>query len=102
MRFYGGDPMTWLSRTPLLVLRAHVVMMHRLKAEESLTAMTEVAMGSGTKKADAAERQLRHWQRAARGGRQRAVAATPAALARVGVGLRRVPGRAKTKGAESV
>jgi hypothetical protein len=87
--------MTWLSRTPIAVVRAMTQMKDRLEAEESLTTATRVSMGSGTmKSADAARRQLRQWQRAAQPSR-RPVKASPAVLAMIGVGIKRVPGAKK-------
>lgn len=40
VRFYGGTPLAWLSETPVAVLRAHVVMLDRMTAEECVRAAT--------------------------------------------------------------
>jgi hypothetical protein len=88
VRFYGGDPMQWLARTPLAVVMAMAEMLPILQAEESLARYAEIATGSGTAGQDGAKRTFNAWKRIAeQGSERRAPKATPTTLALMGVGL---------------
>jgi hypothetical protein len=89
VRFYGGDPMMWLERLPIRIVRDFAEMLPRLQAEESLLTADRVALGAGTLKQDAARELGRRWERAtrdpgARDSRAR-VKLTPGDLAAMGI-----------------
>lgn len=79
--------------TPVAVVRAHVRMMPRLEAEESLLVAQRVALGSGSYKKDDARRLTHRWTNQARGPRisESAAAVNPRELAGMGIGFRRRP-----------
>lgn len=96
MRFYGGDPMTWLSKTPHVVVHAHVQMLARLSAEESIRDVNVqlVANNSGI---DSDDRRalLADWEAEANEGRRpRAARLSPDDLAGMGIGVKVKKGRA--------
>jgi hypothetical protein len=97
MRTYGGDPMRWLDRTPRAIVRAHLRMLPRIEAGESLLTAERVAVGTGSMKGDAGRDLARHWADTARGERQverpRSAKARRAALASAGVGYHTVQTR---------
>lgn len=47
MRFYGGDPMRWLERTPSVVVQACLTMLPRLQAEESIASVNDASIAGG-------------------------------------------------------
>ena len=65
-RFYGVGPSDFIS-LPVGIFMAYVEMMPRLTAEESLTAMRRVAMGSGNMEKDVAKGIVREWRQMAAG-----------------------------------
>jgi hypothetical protein len=73
------------------LLRACVVMLPRLQAEEALLGVTATALGTGSVKSTEARATMDRLQRAADGPRRRAVPASPAQLATMGIGVREVP-----------
>ncbi len=79
--------MTWLEKTPICLVQAHVEMMGRLEAEEALTGVDVVGVGSGAGKSDTRRSRIRSWERAARGS-GRPTAATPDGLKAAGIGMR--------------
>ena len=64
MRFYGGRPSDWAAM-PLRMARACMSAMPRLKAQETLSLMTAVALGTGSMKKVDLERTLREMRRQA-------------------------------------
>lgn len=62
----------WLEDTPIAYLRPACAMMPRLQAEESLRAVSQLAIGTGTAKKSDAKRTQRRWKRQAQGGRRKA------------------------------
>jgi predicted RNase H-like nuclease (RuvC/YqgF family) len=81
--------MAWLAQTPAVVVEAHLVMLDRLQAEESMARTTEVAVGRSLKPGGWIRNQWQAWRR--RSGRvQRAVKPTRDALAAAGIGVREV------------
>jgi hypothetical protein len=76
--------MKWFDM-PLAVIRAFVAMLPRLEAEEALKTAQRVSVGTGATKNGRAV--IRGWERAARGGRSRAVKPTPDQLADLGIGV---------------
>jgi hypothetical protein len=89
--------MTWLAETPRAVVRAHLLMLPRLDAEESLSAAQRVAVGTGSLKGNAGPALIRDWLRVAHRDRPSTRGMSPASLkARgkaVGIGFRKVPRR---------
>ena len=80
--------MTWLAKTPHVVVQAHLEMLNRLKAEEAMGTATATAMGSrGLKPGGWMTRQWRAWRDAATSG-VRAVKASATDLRGIGVGVR--------------
>jgi hypothetical protein len=73
--------MKWFDM-PLAVIRAFVAMLPRLEAEEALKTAQRVTGATKTGWAV-----IRGWERAARGGRSRAVKPTPDQLADLGIGV---------------
>ena len=65
MRYYGGEPWTWLAVTPLALVRAHVAMLPRLRAEESMRLAEATAVGAGTLTREASRDIVRQWEREA-------------------------------------
>ncbi len=86
MHTYGGDPMQWLH-TPACVVSAHLRMIPVLEAEGAMLAATVTAVGTSAEAGPWVGGQWQEWQRQA-GRRAPRPAATPAALAAVGVGVR--------------
>ncbi|KKM71009.1 hypothetical protein LCGC14_1435020 [marine sediment metagenome] len=79
--------MTWLAVTPQAVVHAHLEMLERLRAEESMTTATATAIGSrGLKPGEWMTRQWRKWRQSA-SVKQYAVKATATDLRGVGVGV---------------
>lgn len=73
-------------------MRASVVMLPRLTAEESLSMADRIAVGTGSLKREAANRLINAWQRAAQGQEKKAAQrATPNALIAMGIGYEVVP-----------
>jgi len=95
MRFYpgAGDGMHWLTAVPCAIVRACLVMMPRLEAEESLLQADRVGIGTGSFEKSTARRILQRWDELRRGPAPAAKKATPAALAGAGIGHRTVKGR---------
>jgi hypothetical protein len=89
VRFYGGDPMTWLKRTPQAVVRAHVEMVERLQAEEAQGLAEVCAVGRALEQGDWIPRLLSRWRRVI-GGVQVAKGATPGDLSAMGIGFKEV------------
>jgi hypothetical protein len=89
--------MTWLAETPRAVVRAHLLMLPRIGAEESLLTAQRIAVGTGSLKADALRDLMRSWQRVADAGRPPKRATSQASLKAmgkaVGIGYRKVPKR---------
>ena len=83
--------MHWASAVPLAVLTASLAALPRLEAEESILAMTRVAMGTGSFKEETSRQIRKDWVRTAEGPQpiEKAVAA-PRALPGMGFGSRRV------------
>lgn len=77
--------MAWLQETPMAVVVAHFEMMDRLQAEEQMAAAACAGVGQGSKAGDWIRRQWAQWRHTARGN-TRAVKATPADLAAMGMG----------------
>lgn len=61
--------MTWLTKTPMCVVNAHVAMLNPLTAEESRSAASVVGVGHAMKPGDWARKQIAEWDKAARMGR---------------------------------
>jgi len=81
--------MTWLTRTPLVVVNAHAAMLDRLMAEEALLGSTITAVGTRTLKREKSRAHLLRWERMARPRQQRASRpATPTTLQALGIGQR--------------
>jgi len=81
--------MTWLEKTPQGLVSAHLVMMTRLQADESIESATVFAVGGGSAKREARRAQMARWRRDSAGS-VKPLAATPAALKGSGIGFRRV------------
>jgi predicted GNAT family N-acyltransferase len=81
--------MMWLDETPRAVVRAHLRMLPRLQAEESLHAAERVAVGSASLKREASGNLVREWLRLARGD-QPPERLTAQAMGSAGIGYRRV------------
>lgn len=87
--------MAWLTQTPVAVVRAHIEMMDRLRAEEAMVAATAAAIGSGTRKRSVVQTQWNKWKNVAQQGQgRRAQPASTDALRFMGVGVRMLPTRA--------
>jgi hypothetical protein len=82
--------MTWLTRTPLAIIKVCVAMMPRLQAEESLSAVERTAIGSGSLKTSDAHAITRRWARTA-SGREQIERLSPAGLQAIGIGYQIVP-----------
>lgn len=82
----------WLTRVPFALVRACVAMLPRLKAEESLRATREIAVGSGSLERHDSRRIVDGWvkdaNRVPTGPKQRP---TPEMLAAMGIGYTVVP-----------
>ena len=63
---YGGDAMTWLDRTPRAIVRACLLMLPRLQAEESLLTSQRIAVGTGSMKSADSRQITSGWIRAMR------------------------------------
>jgi hypothetical protein len=76
------------------LLRACVVMLPRLQAEEALLGVTATALGTGSLKSAEARSTMDRLSSAVAGGsgRSRAVPAHPGVLAEMGIGVREVTG----------
>jgi len=94
VRFYGGDPLRWLTGIPSALVRAHLIMLPRLRADESLLSMQRTALGSGTMKSGPAHALAAAWVREVRGDGGHEIRPRPSlrALAAIGIGYR---GKAK-------
>jgi hypothetical protein len=98
---YGGDPMQWLERTPRAVVRAHLRMLPRLAASDSLAMVTRIAAAIvGGQEAQAL---IRSWTERAGGEPAAKPPESPAErkarLTQYGIKHRRVPKkRADTNG----
>ena len=90
-RFYGIGPSDFL-RLPVGLFRRYVEMLPRLIAEESLTAMQRVAMGSGNMKEQDAKRIGQSWERMANPKPEafQKTKADPAAMAAAGIKVKAV------------
>lgn len=87
-RFYGGDPWRWLAELPLGVVRAMVKAIPKLQAEEALSAVQQVACGTGSFANKRDERAvLDTWTRHAGIQRPAPVKASPEMLAAAGIGV---------------
>lgn len=80
--------MEWLTKTPMAVVAGHVEMMHRMQAEESMTATTEVALARALDPESWARRQWAAWSRASKASQGPSRPASPADLKSVGIGYR--------------
>ena len=87
--------MTWLAETPRAVVRAHLLMLPRIGAEESLLTAQRIAVGTGSLKADACRDLMRDWLRVASAGQPLKRAVSRASLRAMGkaagIGYRTVP-----------
>lgn len=92
VRFYGGDPVRWLTAIPMALVRAHAAMLPRLAAEESLLAVRRLSVGTGHLRADRVRSAIRGWETQARphGRPARAQKASPHLMRGAGIGIRRV------------
>lgn len=81
--------MQWLH-TPACVVSAHLRMIPVLEAEDAMRAATAAAVGASAEPGEWVREQWAEWRRQAgrHTPRPRVQAATPAALAAVGVGVR--------------
>ncbi len=93
VRVYGGDPMTWLARTPIAVVQAHAAMVDPLLAEDSMSATTAALIGSGRMSRERARAQLARWKRLSSAGAGAPPPATPGALRAAGIGRKKVKRR---------
>jgi uncharacterized protein YmfQ (DUF2313 family) len=86
--------MTWLTKTPLAVVRAHQQMLGRLMAEEALHTLNVSAIAH-TSNVDPDDRRdlVGRWERAAQGGRPRAAHVSAGDLREMGIGVRVKKGR---------
>jgi len=64
VRFYGGDPWTWLARTPQALVEAALDMLPVLRAEEAIHGAQVASTGKTLKPS---RWQLQRWQTEARG-----------------------------------
>lgn len=81
--------MMWL-RIPQAIVSAHLAMLPRLQAEESMRHVTESGMGSGMKPGAWIKRQWGRFERVASGG-SRARPANPGDLRSIGINRKVVP-----------
>ena len=65
-------------------------MLPRLDAEEALSAINNIALGTGSVKSEDAKRAMRDLEKRAGGGARHVRRAGPADLAAMGIGVRRV------------
>lgn len=93
MARYGGNPMDWLARTPRGVVRAHLVMLDRLDAQESLLMAQRIAVGTGSLKGNTGRQWAEEWALAGRGesAPEPRTGPTPpqVVLGRIGIGVRK-------------
>lgn len=92
MRFYGGEPMTWLQRTPTPVVQACLTMLSRLEAEEAITEVNRAGITFGQSGEDG-KALVRDWERVARGEASAPagpVRPDPNRLRAAGIAVRRV------------
>lgn len=85
--------MAWLERTPQCIVHAHLEMLPRLEAEESLVSAHATAIGgamAGSKRREWMGAQLRAWRELARRGQQ-VVKATAETLRAAGIAMKVVP-----------
>ena len=94
VRFYGGDPMTWLEGTPSAVITACLEMLPKLEAEEQIDGVNVTVLGSGNAEADSA-RVLKQKMEIAAAGRAGRKKADPGVLAAQGFAVRRVKRKKK-------
>jgi hypothetical protein len=90
-RFYGRDPLWWLTRAPQIVLRRAFEDIEKFEAEESMLAANRTAVGTGSLDRDESRRASDRWTRAANGGRLTRRKANTELLKGARVGVRRVP-----------
>ena len=93
--------MAWLARMPRGVVRAHLVMLDRLDAQESLVMAQRVMVGTGSYKGRTGPELMAEWSRVAKGeqepDRQTATKPSRAGLGRLGLGVRPAAPKAKQK-----
>lgn len=80
--------MTWLTATPLRIVRAFARMLARLTAEESLASVRRTMLARGGYSSHDARQILEDWQRTAAGATAppaRATPVTPDVLAHIGI-----------------
>jgi hypothetical protein len=88
--------MMWLTQMPRAMVRAHLLMLPRIQAEESLRVVQQVGAGTGSFTGDTGRSLLRSWSRTAQGEGaitpERATSKTALQTmgARVGIGYREV------------
>lgn len=81
----------WLTRVPFALVRACVAMLPRLKAEESMRASQEIAVGTGSLDRHESRRVTGAWVATATAADTRKQRPTSAALAAMGIGFTIVP-----------
>lgn len=72
---------------PAGLVRACITMLPKLQAEEQLAAISAASIGGGHVKPADSRRAIRDLERAANGGRRRAMKATPEVLAAMGIAV---------------
>jgi ribose 5-phosphate isomerase len=87
--------MTWLAETPRAVVRAHLLMLPRLQAEESLREVQRIGVGTGSLKAETIRTLLSGWARTSDNSQSEPVKRSRARrlkafAAAAGVGIRKV------------
>lgn len=90
MRFYGGSVQHWRHEVSMDDIRLCLRAIPRLRAEEALSDVTRVALGSGRLKAGVSRAILKDWEHRATGGQRRAARGSaarpnPAALRALGI-----------------
>lgn len=89
--------MTWLAGTPQAVVKAHLDMIDRIKAEESMSRAVETAIGThalvgvsrdGKKRTGWCAAAWRRWDLRSRAGRRTAKPARAGDLRGLGIGVR--------------
>ena len=82
-RFYGGDPAAWLD-CPFALLRAYADQLPKLAAQDQLSQIASVSVGTNNAKKAQSRRIQRNLQKEARRG-QRAKPVSRATLAAYGI-----------------
>jgi hypothetical protein len=88
--------MVWLTEIPACVVQAHVEMLPRLIADESLRRASEAAVGNGIEPGTWIKDQLAAWERTSAGGRRGGTPAAkvnPAVLQAMGIRMQEVAAR---------